>query len=105
MELAKVEKCEFLPFMAPRKVIVKDGRVAAMEFVRTEQDEEGNWREDDDQTLRQKVDFIISAFGSCLGDESGKSTVRLCVWIIVVGFYLECPFSDDTALRPFCYVL
>ena len=86
MELARVEKCEFLPFMAPRKVIVKDGRVAAMEFVRTEQDEEGNWQEDDDQTLRQKVDFIISAFGSCLGDESGKSTVRFCVWIIVVGF-------------------
>ena len=71
MELAKIEKCEFLPFMAPRKVIVKNGRVVAMEFVRTEQDEKGEWVEDEDQVLRQKVDFIISAFGSCLGDESG----------------------------------
>jgi len=34
MELAKVEKCEFLPFMAPRKVIVKDGRVAANKWAR-----------------------------------------------------------------------
>ncbi|KAL8582205.1 hypothetical protein ACOMHN_004124 [Nucella lapillus] len=76
MELAKNEKCEFLPFMAPHRVVVKNGRVAAVEFVRTEQDEEGNWREDEEQVLRQKVDFIISAFGSCLGDESVRSALE-----------------------------
>ncbi|KAK7488496.1 hypothetical protein BaRGS_00020281 [Batillaria attramentaria] len=76
MELAKVEKCEFLPFMSPKKVIVKNGRVAAMEFVRTEQDSEGKWIEDDDQMLTQKVDFIISAFGSCLGDNSVKNALE-----------------------------
>ncbi|KAK7100969.1 dihydropyrimidine dehydrogenase [NADP(+)]-like [Littorina saxatilis] len=76
VDVAKEEKCEFLPFMAPRKVIVKDGRVTAMEFVRTEQDAEGNWVEDHDQTLRQKVDFIISAFGSCLGDESVRNALE-----------------------------
>lgn len=72
MELAKVEMCEFLPFMSPRQVSVKNGHVAAMEFVRTEQDAEGNWIEDEEQTLRWKVDFIISAFGSGLEDENGK---------------------------------
>ena len=84
MELAKVEKCEFMPFMTPHKVIVKDGHVAAMEFVRTEQDAEGNWLEDEDQMLRQKVDFVISAFGSCLGDESGKSNVCSSLWITCI---------------------
>lgn len=72
MELAKVEMCEFLPFMSPKKVSLKNGRIALMEFVRTEQDAEGNWIEDEDQVLKQKVDFIISAFGSHLDDESGK---------------------------------
>uniref|UniRef100_A0A182XLU9 Dihydropyrimidine dehydrogenase [NADP(+)] n=1 Tax=Anopheles quadriannulatus TaxID=34691 RepID=A0A182XLU9_ANOQN len=43
VELAREERCEFIPFMAPREVIVRAGRIAAMEFYRTEQDETGNW--------------------------------------------------------------
>lgn len=39
VELAREEKCEFMPFLSPRKVIVKDGKVTGMEFCRTEQDE------------------------------------------------------------------
>ena len=72
MELAKEEKCEFLPFMAPHQVITKGGRVRAMEFMRTEQDDDGEWVEDEDQILRVKADFIISAFGSGLSDPDGK---------------------------------
>jgi dihydropyrimidine dehydrogenase (NADP+) len=71
MELAKEEKCEFLPFLSPRKVIVKDGRIVAMQFVRTEQDEAGNWSEDEDQIVRLKADVVISAFGSVLSDPKG----------------------------------
>lgn len=37
MELAREEKCEFLPFMSPKKVHMKGGRIAAMEFHKTEQ--------------------------------------------------------------------
>ncbi|XP_060065318.1 dihydropyrimidine dehydrogenase [NADP(+)]-like [Ylistrum balloti] len=68
MELAKEEKCEFLPFMSPRQVMKKGGRVSGMEFVRTEQDDDGNWVEDEEETIRIKADYIISAFGSGLSD-------------------------------------
>ncbi|NXA34076.1 DPYD dehydrogenase, partial [Eudromia elegans] len=68
MELAKEEKCEFLPFLSPRKVVLKGEQIVAMEFVRTEQDEDGNWKEDEDQVVRLKADVVISAFGSVLSD-------------------------------------
>lgn len=73
MELAKEEKCEFLPFLSPRKVIVKDGKIVGMHFVRTEQDETGNWVEDEEQIVRLKADVVISAFGSVLDDPKGKT--------------------------------
>ena len=37
MELAKEEMCEFMPFLSPRKVNFKGGRISSMEFCRTEQ--------------------------------------------------------------------
>ena len=37
MEVAREEKCEFLPFMSPKKVFTKEGRISAVEFCRTEQ--------------------------------------------------------------------
>ena len=37
MDLAREEMCEFLPFHSPKKVIVKAGKISAMEFCRTEQ--------------------------------------------------------------------
>ncbi|KAH0512267.1 Dihydropyrimidine dehydrogenase [NADP(+)] [Microtus ochrogaster] len=75
MELAKEEKCEFLPFLSPRKVIVKDGKIVAMQFVRTEQDETGNWVEDEEQVVRLKADVVISAFGSVLSDPKVKEAL------------------------------
>lgn len=66
------KKCEFLPFLSPRKVIVKGGRIVAVQFVRTEQDETGNWNEHEDQVVRLKADVVISAFGSALSDPKGK---------------------------------
>lgn len=76
MELAQEEKCEFMPFMAPRKVTTKNGRIVSMEFCRTEQDLEGHWHEDEDQTVKLKTDFIISAFGSGLFDQNGRKIIR-----------------------------
>ncbi|NXD51522.1 DPYD dehydrogenase, partial [Corvus moneduloides] len=75
MELAKEEKCEFLPFLSPRKVVLKGGQIVAMEFVRTEQDSDGNWREDEDQVVRLKADVVISAFGSILSDNKVREAL------------------------------
>lgn len=74
MELAKEEKCEFLPFLSPREVIMKNGRVAGLQFCRTEQTEEGDWVEDEEQVVKLKADYIISAFGSILNDPKGTET-------------------------------
>ncbi|XP_077308996.1 dihydropyrimidine dehydrogenase [NADP(+)] [Lithobates pipiens] len=68
VELAKEERCEFHPFLSPRKVIIKAGKISGIEFVRTEQDEDGNWIEDEDQVVQLKAEVIISAFGSVLSD-------------------------------------
>ena len=81
MELAREEKCEFVPFMAPRQVNVKADRIRSMEFVKTEQLDDGSWIEDDEQTLRLKADFVISAFGSGLSDPDGmcmRERMSLC---------------------------
>jgi len=83
MELAREEMCEFLPFLAPRKVMVKNGRVSGMEFARTELTDDGTWIEDEDQMVRLKCDYIISAFGSGLTDEDIKAAlapVKLNRW-------------------------
>ncbi|NXG65715.1 DPYD dehydrogenase, partial [Hemiprocne comata] len=75
MELAKEEKCEFLPFLSPRKVALRGGQIVAMEFVRTEQDDDGNWKEDEDQIVHLKADVVISAFGSILSDTKVKEAM------------------------------
>ncbi|XP_030061165.1 dihydropyrimidine dehydrogenase [NADP(+)] isoform X2 [Microcaecilia unicolor] len=75
MELAKEEKCEFLPFLSPQKVIIKGGKITAMKFVHTEQDDTGNWIEDEDQVVRLKTDVVISAFGSVLSDPKVKEAM------------------------------
>ncbi len=77
MELAREERCEFMPFLSPRKVIVKGGKVAGLELCRTEQDDDGKWVEDEEQTVRLKANFIISAFGSTLNDTQGTCSLSL----------------------------
>lgn len=69
VDLAREEKCEFLPFLSPRKVLVKNNTIVGMEFCRTEQDENGSWFEDEEQIVTLKSKFIISAFGSSLFDQ------------------------------------
>ncbi len=71
MELAKEEKCEFLPFLSPHKVLVSGGKVRGLEFFRNEQDDDGQWREDIEQVIKLKANYIISAFGSTLSDPDG----------------------------------
>ena len=83
MELAKEEKCEFLPFLSPNKVNVKNNRIVSMEFFRTEVDDNGNCVEDKEQTVKLRADFIISAFGSGLFDDrvlKALSPLKLSPW-------------------------
>eukprot|EP00123_Amoebidium_parasiticum_P017709 comp23956_c0_seq1/m.42407 comp23956_c0_seq1/g.42407 ORF comp23956_c0_seq1/g.42407 comp23956_c0_seq1/m.42407 type:complete len:1046 (-) comp23956_c0_seq1:454-3591(-) len=83
MELARDEKCEFMPFCVAKKVIVKGGKITGLELCRTEQLDDGTWVEDEDQTIRLKASFVISAFGSTLTDEKVKealSPVKLNRW-------------------------
>ncbi|XP_067640026.1 dihydropyrimidine dehydrogenase [NADP(+)] isoform X2 [Eurosta solidaginis] len=68
VELAREEWCELLPFLAPSKVIVKDKKIRAMEFYRTEIDDNGKLSVDKEQPTTLKADYIISAFGSGLND-------------------------------------
>lgn len=82
MQLAWEEKCEFMPFLTPKQVILKDGRISVIEFYRTEEQQDGTWTEDKEQILKLKADFVISAFGSNLSDKSGKSFYRFQLfWI------------------------
>lgn len=72
MDLAKEEKCEFIPFQSPKRVILRNNRIVAIEFCRTEQNENGEWTEDEEQKIVLKADFVISAFGSGLYDSAGE---------------------------------
>ena len=63
------------------QVVTKDGHIVAMEFCRTEQLDDGSWTTDDEQTVKLKADFVISAFGSQLGQSDGMkiNNTYLCV--------------------------
>eukprot|EP01062_Namystynia_karyoxenos_P077473 TRINITY_DN7809_c0_g1_i1.p1 TRINITY_DN7809_c0_g1~~TRINITY_DN7809_c0_g1_i1.p1 ORF type:complete len:1099 (+),score=356.14 TRINITY_DN7809_c0_g1_i1:120-3299(+) len=68
--LARNERAEFLPYCQP-KAVIRDpatGHITGIELTKMEQQEDGSWTADDDQVLRVKCDFIVSAFGSVLGD-------------------------------------
>lgn len=75
MDLAKEEKCEFIPFQSPKRVIVRNGRIFAIEFCRTEQNEKDEWIEDEEQKFVLKADFVISAFGSGLYNSVVKNAM------------------------------
>lgn len=72
MDLAREEKCEFMPFMAPKDVMIKSNKIMGMEFYRTEQNDDGEWVDDTDQICTIKASYIISAFGSSLCDQEGN---------------------------------
>lgn len=62
-------------------MVTKDGHIVAMEFCRTEQLDDGSWTIDDEQTVKLKADFVVSAFGSQLGQSDGveMNIIHLCI--------------------------
>ncbi len=71
MQLAVEEKCEFVPFQLPEKVLINGSKIVGITFHRNEEMEDGSWVADTEQITKLKCDFIISAFGSGLYDEEG----------------------------------
>ncbi|KAG2393468.1 hypothetical protein C9374_006999 [Naegleria lovaniensis] len=69
-EPAKKEKCELLPNCLPKQIILKDGRISAIELYKTEIDSNGKVVIDEDQFIRLKCDFVVSAFGCTLHSEN-----------------------------------
>eukprot|EP01129_Flabellula_baltica_P010680 TRINITY_DN4535_c0_g1_i1.p1 TRINITY_DN4535_c0_g1~~TRINITY_DN4535_c0_g1_i1.p1 ORF type:complete len:971 (-),score=260.37 TRINITY_DN4535_c0_g1_i1:280-3192(-) len=67
-DLAKEDKCEFLPYCTPKQVIVRDEKIVAIEFYKTEKNDEGQYVIDEDSFIRVKCDYVISAFGSTIND-------------------------------------
>lgn len=103
VELAREEKCEFIPFMTPAKVNIKDGKVncysaltvpprltfssirsnqiSSMVLNRTEQLDNGEWIEDSEQSTTLKANYVISAFGSGLYDPTSECVCGC--WVLV----------------------
>lgn len=76
VEVAREERCEFMPFCSPYKINTTLNKVTSMEFFRTEQNENNEWVEDKDQMIKLKCDYVISAFGSSLTAESIKQAIE-----------------------------
>jgi dihydropyrimidine dehydrogenase (NADP+) len=83
MEVAVDEKCEFMPFLSPKKVRVKGDKIVGLDLVRTEQTDDGDWIEDEDQVVKLKCSYVISAFGSELREPavaSAMAPVKMNCW-------------------------
>eukprot|EP01065_Artemidia_motanka_P041297 TRINITY_DN5330_c2_g2_i1.p1 TRINITY_DN5330_c2_g2~~TRINITY_DN5330_c2_g2_i1.p1 ORF type:complete len:1049 (+),score=337.60 TRINITY_DN5330_c2_g2_i1:92-3238(+) len=74
-ELARNERAEFLPYCQPKTVLrdAATGRITGLELTKMEMDDDGRWAPDEDQVLRVKCDYIVSAFGSVLGTPLGRA--------------------------------
>ncbi|KAF5303934.1 hypothetical protein FQA39_LY01719 [Lamprigera yunnana] len=70
VSLAIEENCELIGFLTPYEVKVKEDRIVSITFKRTEETEDGKWEQDEEQLTTLKANFIISAFGSGLYDQS-----------------------------------
>jgi dihydropyrimidine dehydrogenase (NADP+) len=67
-----------MPFCAPAKIVTNNmNKIIYMEFYRTEQNIETNeWIEDKEQLIKLKCDYVISAFGSTLDEDSIKKAIE-----------------------------
>jgi dihydropyrimidine dehydrogenase (NADP+) len=65
-EAVREEQCDVMPNCAPKAVIRRDNRIVAVELYKTDVDNSGQTVFDEDNFVRMKADFIISAFGSTI---------------------------------------
>ncbi|KPM10441.1 dihydropyrimidine dehydrogenase [NADP(+)]-like protein [Sarcoptes scabiei] len=77
IDLAYEEKCEFMPFMSPFRVNLDDHHhIESLEFYRTEVNEQNHLKEDCDQKIELKCQFVIAAFGSTLSDPNVQKALQ-----------------------------
>ncbi|KAL7065158.1 hypothetical protein AAHC03_04392 [Spirometra sp. Aus1] len=105
-ELAWQEKCEFLPFLEPRRVLLdeaspsqgKKPRIVGVEFIRREQNDDGSWTSDPDQLVKVKVDCVITAYGAGLTDAHVMEAMKP-LKLTSKGFSSGVPVLDLETLR------
>ncbi|BHF62959.1 hypothetical protein SprV_0200594800 [Sparganum proliferum] len=105
-ELAWQEKCEFLPFLEPKRVLLdeasssqgKKPRIVGVEFIRREQNDDGSWTSDPDQLVKVKVDYVITAYGAGLTDAHVMEAMKP-LKLTSKGFSLGVPVVDLETLR------
>jgi len=68
-EAVKEEQCDVMPNCSPKQVIIREGRIAALELYKTDVDSEGRTIIEEDNFIRLKCDYIISAFGSTVASQ------------------------------------
>ncbi len=59
------------------------GKLSHLVLARTEQDDDGTWKTDGEQTMKLRCDYVVSAFGSGLYSEDIKKALepmRLNKW-------------------------
>merc|ERR1712137_266376 len=65
VDIAKDEACDFLPYASPSNVTVNEkGHISYVTFERFEEQDDGSYKLDKEQTTKIRADFVISAFGS-----------------------------------------
>lgn len=81
VSVAVEERCEFMPFVAPKRVCLDEssGKIIAVEFYKTELVFDSLGRSelfiDKEQVIKLRADFVISAFGAQLADEDLKAAL------------------------------
>lgn len=63
---AREELTEFLPYCAPKRVLLDEDRtkIVGIELYKMEKQADGNYVRDEDQVIKVKCDYVVSAFGS-----------------------------------------
>jgi len=64
------------------------------------QTEDGKWVVDEEQTVRLKANYVISAFGSELSDTEGWSAINRCAGGFKVSLPPPLPPSSSPSLPP-----
>lgn len=76
---AREELVEFLPYCAPKRVLLDDERkkIVGLELYKMEKQKDGSYTKDEDQVLKVKCDYIVSAFGSELPSALASEVAKL----------------------------
>eukprot|EP00667_Euglena_gracilis_P001361 EG_transcript_1360 len=100
-DIPKRDGVEVLPYCSPSQCILRDGHIALVEFHKMEKAADGHWAPDEDQLLRIRCQFVISAFGSHVGS---PAVLAACQPASFEKGRLQCsPASGQSADAPWVF--